>query len=764
MRGPRTRASLLTYLLALTACAGIPLLCFAAYLTIGLSRTEQAAVERGVVDTVNALATGVDREITSTIATLEALATALSLDEPDLEAFRTRALRVLESQSSRRWLTVHLTTPDGTPLMNARYQPGATLPRPDPQSVRETVLTRRPVITDLVVVPPGGYAYGVRVPVIRGGAVRYVLTAAVSADAHRELLLSQVGVRDRIAVVYDRQGKIVYRTVNPEKLIGTPVTPKLAEASARQPSGALDDTNLEGLPVRVVFQRSSLSGWAIAVGVPQSTLYAAQQRSVRQIVGVGAVFLALSAVVALLFARSMRRNVGALVTQAETLNDPEAPANVIDPPITELARLRDALHSAGQVIHERGASLQRQLAALDVARNDAEAANRAKDEFLAVLSHELRTPLNAVFGWAQMLRKGQVQGDAAKRALETIVRNANAQLQLIDDLLDVSRVAAGKLRLQVQSVDPRTVIEQALEAVRPAAEARQIRVHTVLAPDAGRVSGDPARLQQVVWNLLANAVKFTEPHGSVGVVLRPNGPDVEIVVTDTGRGITPELLPFVFDRFRQADSSSTRAHSGLGLGLALVKHLVELHGGTVAAESGGQGKGATFTIRLPAASPAPEEGDQAIPSRRLARTVPAAPPSSARLDGLRVLVVDDDADALELATAVLVGAGAVVRTCLSASQGLRLVREWRPDVLVSDIEMPGEDGYTLIRKVRALDGERGGRTPAIALTAYGRTQDRVESLAAGYDMHVPKPIDPGELTTIIASVAGTPARPISDRS
>ncbi len=748
------RASLLTYLLALTGCAGIPLLCFAAYLTMGLGRTEQAAVERGVVDTVNALVTGVDREFTSTIATLEALATAPSLDEPDLDAFRTRALRVLESQKARGWLTVHLTTPDATPLMNARYAPGATLPRPDPASVGETVATRRPLITDLVVLPEGGYAYGVGVPVIRGGAVKYVLTAAVSAEAHRELLLSQARAPDRIAVLYDRQSRIVYRTVNPEKLIGTTVTPKLAEASARQPSGALDDANREGIPVRVVFQRSSLSGWAVAVGIPQSTLYAAQQRSLRQVAGVGTIFLAASVVVALTFARRIRRNVAALVTQAETLSDPDAPVNATDPSITELARLRDALRSAAQVIHERGASLQRQLAALDVARTEAEAANRAKDEFLAVLSHELRTPLNAVFGWAQMLRKGQVHGEVAQRALDTIVRNAHVQLQLIDELLDVSRVAMGKMRLQIQPLDPRTVIEQALDAIRPAAEARRITVHADLARGAGVVIGDAARLQQVVWNLLTNAVKFTEPGGEVEVVLRRSGTDVEIIVHDTGRGITPELLPFVFDRFRQADSSSTRAHSGLGLGLALVKHLVELHGGTVAAHSDGEGKGATFTIRLPVTSAALDEGGQAVPSRRPAATILDAPARATRLDGLRVLVVDDDVDALELATAVLVNGGAVVRTCGSATEALQLVQAWRPDVLVSDIEMPGEDGYTLIGKVRALDGERGGRTPAVALTAYGRPQDRVQSLAAGYDMHVPKPIDPGELTTIIAGVAG----------
>jgi len=749
----RSRASLLTYLVVLTACAGVPLVGFAAYLTVGLTRTEQAAVERGLVETVHALGSSVDRELTSTIATLEALATAPSLDEPDLKAFRMRAVRVLDSQKGRGWLTIHLAGPDGTPLMNVRYPFGAALPRPDPDSVGETAVSRRPIITSLTPTPEDGYAYGVRVPVIRGDAVPYVLTAALSAEAQREPLLSQSGVADRIAVLYDRRNSIVFRTVNADKLIGTSVTTRLARASAAQPSGAIDDVNREGTPVRTVFQRSSLSGWTVAVGVPQSVLYAAQRRSLREVFAVGALFVALSVVVTLMFARSIRHNVATLVTAAETLSHPEAPAEVTAPPITELARLSDALTAAAGVIRERGAAVERQVEALSVARNAAETANRTKDEFLAVLSHELRTPLNAVYGWARMLRHGQVQGDAAQRALDTIIRNANAQLQLIDDLLDLSRVVVGKVRLEVQWLDPRTIVEHALDAIQPAANARRIDLRAVLRPRVGRITGDPARLQQVVWNLLSNAVKFTEPGGQVEVMLRRTDAHIQIVVTDTGRGISPDLLPFVFERFRQADSSSTRAHGGLGLGLALVKYLVELHGGTVVARSAGEGKGATFTVTLPVSSA--DRGDVAV--SRLPGPMAERPSHGERLDGLRVLVVDDDAEALELATAILASAGAIVRTCPSAADGLRLVEEWRPDVLVSDIEMPGEDGYTLIRNVRGLDEARGGATPAVAVTAYGRTQDRELSLSMGYNMHVPKPVDPGEFTVIVAAVARTPA-------
>jgi signal transduction histidine kinase/CheY-like chemotaxis protein len=399
---------------------------------------------------------------------------------------------------------------------------------------------------------------------------------------------------------------------------------------------------------------------------------------------------------------------------------------------------------------ERAALLAREQAA----RAEAEAADRAKDEFLTVLSHELRTPLNSVYGWARMLRSGQIGEEAAQRALDAIVRNASAQVQLIDDLLDVSRIITGKMRLAVRPVDLRAVIDGALDTVRPAAEAKALRLQSVLDPHAAPVTGDPDRLQQVVWNLVMNAVKFTPRGGRIQIHLQRVNSHVEIVVSDTGVGIAPEVLPFVFDRFRQGDSSSTRRQTGLGLGLALVKHLVELHGGVVAAQSAGAGQGATFVVKLPLSI-------AELPAGSTPRAHPTAAAQLAtggtRLDGLRVLVVDDDPDALDLASAILGQAGATVRITSSAPDAFDVLRQWRPDVLVSDIEMPGEDGYALIRKVRGLSSEQGGKTPAVALTAYGRVQDRMLSLTAGYHMHVPKPVDPTELTTIIASVAGRSA-------
>jgi signal transduction histidine kinase/CheY-like chemotaxis protein len=379
-----------------------------------------------------------------------------------------------------------------------------------------------------------------------------------------------------------------------------------------------------------------------------------------------------------------------------------------------------------------------------VARETADAANRTKDEFLATLSHELRTPLNAVYGWARMLRAGQVRDEAANRALDAIIRNANAQVQLIDDLLDVSRVIAGKMRLEVQPVELNAVIEAALDAVRPAAAAKEIRLQSVLDSGAAPMMGDPARLQQVIWNLLMNAVKFTPKGGRVQVHLLRVNSHVEIVVSDTGQGISPDILPVIFDRFRQGDSSSTRAHAGLGLGLALVRHLVEMHGGTVAAESGGEGKGATFIVKLPVSV-------AQIPAEPEPRVHPTAaslplPSNAARLAGLGVLVVDDDQDALDLASTILRAAGAVVKTCSSARVALDTLRQWRPDVLVSDIEMPDEDGYALIRRVRALEPDRGGQTPAVALTAYGRIQDRM--LSSGEPRLAPSYASPGQTSGV----------------
>jgi PAS domain S-box-containing protein len=382
---------------------------------------------------------------------------------------------------------------------------------------------------------------------------------------------------------------------------------------------------------------------------------------------------------------------------------------------------------------------------------EAQEANRLKDEFLATVSHELRTPLTAILGWAHLLRGGQVEGEAVFKALETIERSARAQAQLIDDLLDVSRIVTGKLRLDVMPVSPQSFIEPSLEAVRPAADAKGVRLQKLIDTGVETVMGDPARLQQVVWNLLTNAVKFTPRGGRVRLSLERVNSRVEIAVSDTGAGIPQEFLPHVFERFRQADQKTNRQHGGLGLGLAIVRHLVELHGGNVRAESAGEGSGATFTVSLPVA-PVHRRVDaeeRVHPSARYALHAHECPE---RLDGMRVLVVDDEPDARELLAEGLGQCGAEVFTASSAREALEALAGSEFDALVSDIGMPGEDGYELIRQVRALPREAGGRTPAVALTAYARTEDRLRALRAGFEMHVSKPVELTELVVVVANL------------
>jgi PAS domain S-box-containing protein len=386
-------------------------------------------------------------------------------------------------------------------------------------------------------------------------------------------------------------------------------------------------------------------------------------------------------------------------------------------------------------------------------RAEAEEANRTKDEFLATLSHELRTPLTAMLGWTRMLRMKELDETTSAHALETVERNAKAQAQLIEDLLDVSRIITGKLRLDVRPMELMPVIEAAIDAVRPAAAAKSIELRTELDPLAGIVSGDPSRLQQVVWNLLANAVKFTHRGGQVEVRLERVNSHIELTVKDTGQGINAAFLPFVFDRFRQADGSTTRLHGGLGLGLAIVRHLVELHGGTVRAESKGEGQGATFNVQLPVAALRISDFGLRI-DEKVDEPSAISHQSSALLEGLRVLVVDDEQDARVLLKTVLEKQGAEVVAVGSTREALHELERQQPDVLVSDIGMPDEDGFALIEQVRARTASQGGSVPAAAVSAYVGEDNRRRALAAGFQLHVAKPIDPSELIEVVRKLSG----------
>ena len=433
-------------------------------------------------------------------------------------------------------------------------------------------------------------------------------------------------------------------------------------------------------------------------------------------------------------------------------------AKSIDPVLDEQGSFTGAVFTLidittakqAEEIRQRSEAERAQLLAREQeARVQAETANRLKDEFLATLSHELRSPLNAMLGWTRLLNTRKLDEATTARAMETIERTARAQAQLVEDLLDVSRIIGGKMQLNVRPMDLSNVIRATVETLNPALEAKAIQLQLELNATIGSIAGDAARLQQVVWNLLSNAIKFTPSGGQVTIKLKQVNSCIELCISDTGQGILPEFVPFVFDRFRQADSSTTRLYGGLGLGLAIVRHLVELHGGTVHAASQGKNQGATFTVKLPLIpTPCPSQPPVQRSSIDPASFVPL--PS---LMGLRVLVVDDEADARDFLTTALEQCSAEVIVAASAAEAISALLHTQPNILISDIGMPEEDGFSLIRRVRALSPTQGGTVPAIATTAYARPEDRERAIAAGFQSHLSKPIEPAKLASTIVNLS-----------
>jgi PAS domain S-box-containing protein len=447
------------------------------------------------------------------------------------------------------------------------------------------------------------------------------------------------------------------------------------------------------------------------------------------------------------------------LTRGETLRNCEARLRCKDGSIKDVLIHSNVYWRDGAFIHTRCFSrditerkqMERELSAarsqLESTVRELEMASRMKDDFLATVSHELRTPLNAILGWTKLVRGGGLSAGKRERALETIERNASAQARLIEELLDVSRIISGQIRLDRGNVELGAVVENALEAIRPAADAKGVTLAFCAAPGASLVVGDAQRLQQVVWNLVANAVKFTPRDGTVNIAIGRKEAAFDIVVSDDGQGIAVDFLPHIFERFRQADASPSRKHGGLGLGLAIVRHIVELHGGTVKAESDGPGQGATFTVRLPA----PLSADVLLEPLPAPASLPLSNLEGFHeLEGIHILVVDDEPDSSALACEVLSACGATVSTAANVDEALEQVRQSRPGVIISDIAMPQEDGYSFIAKLRGLSEAAGGRTPAVALTAYSRLEDRTKALLRGFDAHLAKPVEPRELIAVLA--------------
>jgi signal transduction histidine kinase/ActR/RegA family two-component response regulator len=740
--------SLKWHLVLLVAGVLLPVVLFAVAVVHKLSLNERAASERRLALAARNLTQNVEREVSSTTRTLQALATSERLDQNDLKAFYSEAK--LTAQTQPTWLGVILLTPDGQQVLNTFRPYGAALPLAnEPESVQRVVRTHQPTVGYLAFARlKNQWAFPVRVPVMRDGKLQYVLTALISSEALTRLIRDKIPVDGEwTRTVIDGHGIVVARTRHPERFVGKPGTPSFLKRIASKTEDVYRETTLEGAQVYVAFNRTNFSRWTTAVVVPADVIESPARQAMLLVVGSGLALLVVSGVGAIALSRSMSQGITSATTAAEALAKGEYPC-ISSSSIQELALLGKALEFSAELLLQRERERDENLRQSEAARAEAEAANRLKDEFLITVSHELRTPLNGILGWAQLLRAGKLNQEKADMAITTIERNAKAQAQLVDDLLDVSRMITGKLHLELRLLNLASLIMSGVDSVRHAAEVKNIELHTYLA-HVEPILGDQNRLQQIAWNLLSNAVKFTPEGGRVEVHLRQIGSIVELVVRDTGVGIKPEFLPYVFERFRQADGSTTRKFGGLGLGLAIVRHLVELHGGTVQVDSQGEGKGATFTVKLPVTA---RQEKISAGSKTPVDNTPAFPETLHRLEGVRVLVVDDEPDARDIAKAALMQQGAEVCTCASAAEALKQVFTWKPTVILCDIGMPQEDGYDFIRQLRQQEVDKGSQIPAIAVTAFTREEDKLKAIASGYQTHFPKPIEPIQLAVVVASL------------
>lgn len=738
------------YLVLLVAGALLPVVLFAIAVVHQLSLNEREASERRLVLAARNLTQDVEREVSSTTRTLQALAASDNINQGDLKTFYQEAQRTAQTQQT--WLAVILLSPDGRQIFNTFRPFGTSLPLAnEPESVRRVVATHQPAVGYLALSRlKKTWAFPVRVPVIHNGKLQYVLTAVITSEALTNVIKTQTTVDGEwTRTVIDGRGLVVARTRNSERFVGKPGTASFLNQISQATENIYQEINLEGVPVYVAFKRANFANWTTAVLVPVDVIDNPTRRAMLLVIGSGLALLLVSGMGALLLSRWISQGIAEAACAAESLAKGEYP-RISPSSIQEVALLGQALEFSADLLAQRQRERDEHLMQVESARNEAEAANRLKDEFLITISHELKTPLNAIYGWAQLLNSGKLDPEKVKQAIATITRNAKAQSQLVNDLLDTSRIVTGKLHLEPKPLNLANVIISAIDSVRHAAEVKNIDLQLHLA-NVEPVLGDQNRLQQVVWNLLSNAVKFTPERGQIEVQLQQTNSLAEIIVRDTGIGIKSEFLPHVFERFRQADGSTTREFGGLGLGLAIVRHLVELHGGTVQVDSDGLGKGATFTIKIPVIS-------RQESSEKLSKSTNdkfSQPKSLSKLQDVRVLVVDDEPDARDLLSAVLIQQGAQVLTCSSAAEAITAVFGWKPAVILCDIGMPQEDGYDFIRKLREREIEIGKHIPAVAVTAFARQEDIRQAIACGYQMHISKPLEPTQLVEAVTNLLDT---------
>jgi signal transduction histidine kinase/ActR/RegA family two-component response regulator len=691
-------------------------------------RRQLANVDRQNISTVRAISTAVDQEVENTTAALDVIGELHALDAPDTPAFESLATRLIPYQQN--WASILLADADGRIVDGVPDRLDGNARAGGVHWARAAARENRAIVSDLFELPGGPEHFVIiAVPVVRQGRVARVLAARVRTHGFSALLRQQQPLPTNGAVaLIDGQHRVVARSKEEESYVGTVATQSFIDVSRQTSEGAWHAVSREGTENYAAFSRSARTGLTVGLGLPADEVDAPIRRILWLLVGSWVLVLGAGAGLGLLLGNVIVR----ALTGASRASMALARGEPVLPPssrIVEIAALAEGLRSAAATLEERN--------------RERDEASRLKDEFLMTVSHELRTPLTAICGWARMLSTGQIRDAQRPRAIEAIARNATALHQLVNDLLDVSRVVSGKLLLDTQPLVLADVVGAAVDAIRLAVDAKGIQLASSVELAGATVVGDPGRLQQVVWNLLTNAVKFTPTGGRIDIrVGRPDGhpESVEIVVKDSGPGVEAEFLPYAFERFRQGATGTTRAHGGLGLGLAIVRHLVELHGGTVRAENNTVEPGATFRVLLPVR-----------PAAASLIELPRPALTHVRLDDLEVLVVDDDPQARELLSAILENAGADVRAAASADDALVILETWLPDAMLSDIEMPGADGYALMGKVRARRGS-ASKLVAIAVSAHARPDDRARALNAGFHWHLAKPIEPGELVSVVATL------------
>ncbi len=669
------------------------------------------------------------------------------VEGPDLRGLDRLARRLLPAQHG--WHALILADTTGRILFDSASRGEAASRLGDGKWIRAVVTTQRSAVSNLFGDPAtSGHFFMISVPVTDYGVPKYVLAAQVRSSSLSDILRRQRAPPGGVVTLVDRSPNIMARSRNEREYVGTSPSDRFKEASKRMFEGSFEGRLLEGVRAYSSMSRSPVTGWTVGVGLPADAIETPIWRSIGELALAVAALLALGIASALILGRAMVNALTSASASARGLARGEV-VEARHSRIVEAEELSRGLIEAGAILNVHLRERDQALLAEYAARREAEALSRSKDEFVATMSHELRTPLNAIYGWVRLLRTGKLDEERHAHALEVIERNTRAQTQLIEELLDMSRIVTGKLRLEMRRVDLAPVLQSAAEGLKPTASAKEIDLTVDLQPGVEPISGDPDRLRQIVLNLLTNSLKFTGKGGHIELSLRKEGSEGVIRVADDGSGIAPELLPHIFERFRQGASSPARKHGGLGIGLALVHHLVDMHGGTVVAESDGDGRGARFTVRLPLLPPRAMASEPALPGEYFPHASDGS--ESRLLADVRVLVLEDNADARELVVTTLRHAGAQVFSAESVDAAIGLLTSMRPDLVVSDIAMPHGTGYDFVRHLRNLP--ETSKIPAIALTAYTRPEDRSRALDSGFDAHIGKPVDPVELVRAVVALA-----------